>query len=96
MTDPVSRFIPAPPNSLLDLSLNIHSNPETTVHDDMYNAKYRQPDHLYEPVLFEPLNQFRVSHTMFKVMSYVDFGLYLKSFCSLESIPDDYKNNSQA
>ena len=30
-------------------------NPETTVHDYMYNVKYRLPNTLYEPVLFKPL-----------------------------------------
>ena len=30
-------------------------NPKMTVHDGMYNVKYRQPDALCEPVLFEPI-----------------------------------------
>ena len=59
-------------------------NPETTVHDDMYTLKYRQPDNLYETVLFEPLKQIRVSHAMFKVTSFVDFRTYLMSFNCLE------------
>ena len=39
MTDPLYRF--TPPNILLDLNLNINLNPETKVHDDKYNVKYR-------------------------------------------------------
>ena len=31
----------APSNSHLDLKLNLSLNPETTVHDDMYNVKYQ-------------------------------------------------------
>ena len=58
-------------------------NPETTVHDDMYNVKYRQHDTVYQPMFFEPLKQTKVSHSMFKVTSFVDFGPYLKSLSSL-------------
>ena len=57
MADPLSSSTPAPPNPLLDLNLNMNLNPETMVHDDMYNVKYRHIDTLYEPVLFEPLKQ---------------------------------------
>ena len=51
MTDPLYSSTPAPPNTLLDLNLNMNLNPETAMHDDMYNIKYRQTDTLYEPVL---------------------------------------------
>ena len=45
------------------LNVNMNLNPETTVHDDMYNVKYGQLDTLYEPVLFESLSKL-VSHTV--------------------------------
>ena len=45
--------------------------PETTVYDDMYSVKYRQPNTLYEPILFESLKQITVSHVMFKVIRFV-------------------------
>ena len=64
----------------------MNSNAKTTVQDDIYNVKYSQTDSLYEPVLFEHLKQLRVSYTMFKVTSFIDFGLYLESFNSLENI----------
>ena len=54
------------------------------VHDNMYNVKYRQIGTLCEPVLFEPLKQIRVSHAIFEMPSFIDCGLYLKSFNSLE------------
>ena len=54
------------------------------VHDNMYNVKYRQTDTLYEPVLLESLEQIRVSHATFKVMSFIDFGPCLESFGSLK------------
>ena len=54
------------------------------MHDDMYDAKYRQTDTLYEPVLFEPLKQIRVSQAMFTAISLIDFGPYLESFDSLK------------
>ena len=60
---------PAPPNPSLDLNLNMNLNPETTVHDDMYNVKYYNPGDLCEPVLFEPTRQ--ISHAMFKITSFV-------------------------
>ena len=72
MTDPLSSSTPAPSNSILDLNLNMNLNPETKVHDDMYNGKYREPDTLYETVLFETLKQFRVSCAKFKVTSFID------------------------
>ena len=50
----------------------------------MYNVKYRHPDNLYEPLLFEVLKKIKVSHTMFKVTSYIEFGPYLKSFSAQE------------
>ena len=59
MTDPLSSSTPVPPNLLLDLSLNMNLNPKTTVDDNICNIKYRQPDNLYEPVLFEPLKQIK-------------------------------------
>ena len=34
------------------------------VHGGMYNVKYRQPGTLYEPIIFEPLKQIRLSHTL--------------------------------
>ena len=64
-TDPFPHLITAP-NVLLDSNLNMNLNPETTVHDDMYNVKYRKPDTLYEPILFQPLKKIRVSSAMFK------------------------------
>ena len=51
-------------------------NHETVVHDDMYNVKYRQPVTLYEPLLFEPFKQNRVSCAVFPVTSFIDFRLY--------------------
>ena len=42
-----------------------------------------QTDTLYEPVLFEPLKKL-VSHAMFEVTCFIDFGPYLESFNSLE------------
>ena len=68
MIDPLSSSKPAPPNPFSNLNLNINLNLETMVHNDMYNLKCRQLDTLYEPLLFEPLKQIRVSHAMFKVM----------------------------
>ena len=44
MTDPLSSPTPASSNSLLDLNLNMNLNTETTLNDDMYNVKYRQPE----------------------------------------------------
>ena len=82
MTDPLSCSTPAPPNPLLDLNLDMNLNPESTVHEDIKNVKYRQKDTLYEPV-FKPLKQIRVSCTLFKVTGFIDFGPYLKSFNSL-------------
>ena len=46
--------------------------------------KYRQLDNLYEPDLFQTLKQIQVSHVMFKLMRFVDFGLHLTSFHFLE------------
>ena len=57
MRDPLHSSTPAASNPLLDLNLKMNINPESTVHDDMYNVKYRQTDTLYEPVLFEPLSK---------------------------------------
>ena len=56
-----------------------------TVHDNTYNVKQRQPDTLYEPVMFEAIRQIRVSCAMFKVTSYVDFEPYLKSLNVLKN-----------
>ena len=53
------------------------------VHDDTYNVKYRHPNILYESVLFEPLQQIRISHAMFRLTSYTDFGPYIKVFLLL-------------
>ena len=39
---------------------------------------------LNEPILFAPLKQIRVSHTLFKVTSFTDFVPHLESFNSLE------------
>ena len=93
MTDPLYSSTPPAPNLLLDLNLNMNLNPKTTVHDDMYNVKYRQTETLYKPLLFEPLKQLRVSHVMFKVTNVIYFGLYLKSFNSLEKYIRQLKNN---
>ena len=41
MTGPLPTSTPAPFNSLLNLNLNMNLNPETKVHDDMYNVKDR-------------------------------------------------------
>ena len=84
MTDPLSSPQPAPSNSLLDLNLTMNLNPEDTVHNDMYNVKYRQPDTLYGPILFKQLKQIKVSCTMFEVTSFIDCGPNLKSFSSLK------------
>ena len=78
ITDPLSIYTPVPSNSHLDLSLNMNLNPETTRHDDMYNVKFRQPDILYESVLFKAFHG--VCYAMFKVISFVDNMSYLKSF----------------
>ena len=59
-------------------------NPETKVHDDMYDIKYRQTDTLYETVLFKSLKHIRVSCAMFKVTSFIYFALYSKLFDYLE------------
>ena len=69
MTDPLFSFIPAPPNSLLDLILNVNLHLETMVHY-MCEVKYRQHDALYEPVLFESLYKVRLSCVMFKVTKF--------------------------
>ena len=58
--------------------------PETMAHDAMYNVKYKQPHTLYESVSSEALKQIRYSCVMFEVITFVAFGLYLKSFHSLE------------
>ena len=78
MTDPLYSLTLALPNLLLDLNLNMNLNPETTMHGDMYTAKYRQPDAFYEPVLFQTYKKIKASHAMFKVTGFVDFGPYLK------------------
>ena len=57
---------------------------ETTLHDSMYNMKYRQTDTFYEPVLFDILKQIRADCAMFRVISFIDFGPYLESFTSLK------------
>ena len=61
------------------------------VHDDMYNVKCRQMDTLYESLLFEPFKQIRISHAMFKMTSFIDFGPYFKSFLSLEKYVEQEK-----
>ena len=53
------------------------------MYDDMYNVKFGQ-DTLYESLPFNPLKQIRVSCTIFKVTSFVDFGPYLKPLNPLE------------
>ena len=94
MTDPLSSPTPAPLHSLLvlNLNLNLNLNPKTTVHDDMNSMKYRQPNTLYELVLFIPL-QHIVSHAMFKVTSFVDFRPYLMLFNSVERYISSCKGN---
>ena len=59
-------------------------NPETQVHDDMFDIKYRPLDTLHKTMLFEPIRQKIVSHAMFQVTRFVDLGSYIKSFGSLE------------
>ena len=44
----------------------------------MYNVKYRQPNTLHEPVLFEPVREVRVSCAMFKATSLIDSGTLFK------------------
>ena len=73
MTDSLYSSTPALSYLLLDLNLNMNLNPETMVHNDMYNVKYRQTDTLYEPVL---LKQIRVSCAVFKVTSSVDWAVF--------------------
>ena len=75
MTDPLFSPTPVPSNMLLDLNLNIKLYPETRVYDDKYNVKHRQPDTSYEPGLFEPLKQIRVSHATLKVTEFIEFGV---------------------
>ena len=43
-------------------------------HDHMYNVKIRQLDTLYEPTLFEPHKQIRISCTIFKMTSFLTLG----------------------
>ena len=62
----------------------MHLNPETMVHDYMYDIRYRVPDTLNEPILFEFLRWIQVSCAMFKMTSFVNFRPYLKSFNSIE------------
>ena len=47
-------------------------NLKMTLHDDMYNVKYQQPNTLHELVLFEPINQIRVIHAMFNITGFMD------------------------
>ena len=44
-----------------------------TVHDDLYNVKYRQPDILLQPVLFELITQKIVSHVVPQGVLILDF-----------------------
>ena len=53
MTHPLSHSTSAPSNSQYDLHLTINLNHKMTMHDDMYDMKYKQPDILCDPVLFE-------------------------------------------
>ena len=53
MTYPLPHSTLAAFDSLLDLNLNMNLNPEMTVHDNVYNVKYGQPDTLHKLVLFE-------------------------------------------
>ena len=46
MPDPLPNSIHVQPNPLLDLNFKITLNPETSVHDDMYNVAYQLPDTL--------------------------------------------------
>ena len=73
MTDPCSSHTLAPSNLLLNLHMNL--NTQTMVHDHMNKVKYRQPNTLHEPVLFEPLMQIRVGHATFKVIIYFTLDL---------------------
>ena len=49
--------MPAPSNPTLDLYLNMNLNPETMVHNVIYNVENRHTNTLYEPVLFTLLMQ---------------------------------------
>ena len=84
MTYQLSSPTPVQSSSLLELNWNMNLNPETIVHDDMCNVKYGQIDTLYEPILFEPLKQIKVSHATLKVTSFIDCGPCLNSFSSLD------------
>ena len=55
MTDPLSSLT----HALLDLhlDLNFNMNPETIVHADTHNGKYREPDTFYESFYLKPLNK---------------------------------------
>ena len=44
----------------------------------MYHFKYRKTYTLYEPVLYEPLKQIRVSQAMLSVTNFIHFGPYLE------------------
>ena len=84
VTDSLPNSTSLPSNPLLDLNLNMNLNPETTVHDNMYNVKYPNFDNLHEPVLFKPIRQVMVSPAMCTVTSFINFGPYLQSFNCLE------------
>ena len=56
ITDPLHSSTLAPSNLLFDLNLNINLNPETSVHDDMHNVKYRQINYMNQHCL-NPLNK---------------------------------------
>ena len=88
MTDSSSSPTPASLNSLLDLNLTTNLNPETVMPDDMHNVKYRQLDTFYGPILFKPLEQITVDHPMFKVISFVEFGPYLKSLSPIRRLEE--------
>ena len=84
--DPLHNMTPATSSPFLHLNLNIKLNPKTTMHGDVYNLKYGHPDTLHELVLFEQIRKTMLGHAMFKVMCFVEFLPYLRTFESLDNI----------
>ena len=66
MTDPLSSTTPVPSNSLVDLNINMNLSPETTLHDDIYNVKHRQPDTLLSQYYLNLLDRFELVLLCFK------------------------------
>ena len=76
MTDPLYRPTSAPPNSLLDLNLNMNLNPKITVHDDMYDVKYSHTDTFMTQHYLNPLSKL-VSCAILKVTHFIYSEPYL-------------------